>query len=199
MLYAKHRGFLSRLFGVTLFVLILFTGRSLEAFSVLADSCFFVGTILVGLASIGRIWCSLYISGYKDGRLIQEGPYSVSRNPLYFLNMIGGVGIGFATETLLIPALIIVGFAVYYPNMIREEEKKLLCKFGKQYEAYCLVTPKFFPKFSLFHAPETYIINTRLFSRDLLRSLYFIFFLGFLELVEAFQENGFLWLATKIL
>lgn len=198
MLYSEYRGLFSRLFGMTLFALILFTGRSLEAFSWLADSVYFLGAVLAGLASTGRIWCSLYISGYKDERLIQEGPYSVSRNPLYFLNMVGGVGIGFATETLLIPALIIVGFALYYPKVIREEEEQLLCKFGKQYEAYRSVTPKFFPKVSLYSAPATYLVNTRVFSRELLRSLCFIFPLGLLEVVEAFQENGLIWVATRI-
>lgn len=45
---------------------------------------FLLGTILVGIGSLGRMWCSLYIAGYKREQLIADGPYSMCRNPLYF-------------------------------------------------------------------------------------------------------------------
>ena len=66
---------------------------------------FFIGIILVGIASLGRLWCSLYIAGYKTDNLVTEGPYSMCGNPLYFFSFIGALGIGFASETLLVPVI----------------------------------------------------------------------------------------------
>ncbi len=42
--------------------------------------CF--GALLVGIASLGRLWCSIYIAGYKTDYLVAQGPYSMSGNPL---------------------------------------------------------------------------------------------------------------------
>jgi len=63
------------------------------------------GCVLAGAASLGRLWCALYIAGYKDGVLVTEGPYSLCRNPLYFCNLLGAAGVGLATETLLVALL----------------------------------------------------------------------------------------------
>src|SRR4030042_2465754 len=136
MYCARYRLGISRIFGISMLILVLFCGRSLENLPGIADTVFFIGVTLVSLATMGRLWCSIYISGYKNNRLIQEGPYSISRNPLYFFNMLGGVGLGLATETLTIPVIIILGFVIYYPNAIRQEEKDLIERFGKGYEEY---------------------------------------------------------------
>jgi hypothetical protein len=35
---------------------------------------------IAAVASLGRMWCSLYIAGSKDKELITNGPYSLCRN-----------------------------------------------------------------------------------------------------------------------
>ena len=40
------------------------------------------GILLILTAIVGRAWCSLYIGGRKKSELVQEGPYSLCRNPL---------------------------------------------------------------------------------------------------------------------
>lgn len=192
MFYSRYRLGLSRLFGLSTMVLALFCARSLESIAAMGETMYFFGVTFVALATVGRVWCSIYISGYKNDRLIQEGPYSISRNPLYLCNVIGGIGLGLATETLLIPILIAIAIAIYYPKVIQEEEKELKGHFGAEYEAYCLLTPRFLPHFSGYHAPETYNVNTRVLTRELIRSFLFIFGMGFLELVEALHAIGVL-------
>lgn len=54
---------------------------------------FLLGLLLVGVATVGRLWCSLYISGHENSELITTGPYSLSRNPLYFFSLPGFAGI----------------------------------------------------------------------------------------------------------
>jgi hypothetical protein len=136
--------------------------------------------------------CSLYIGGYKNTTLVTSGPYSISRNPLYFFSMIGGAGLGLATETLLIPVVIVILFLVYYPSVIRSEERRLLSLHGERFEAYRRNTPALFPKLSLLKEPETYMVYPKVFKRNIFRALWFIWLVGILEIIEAFHETGVL-------
>ncbi len=106
-------------------ILIISSSAWEDQFPVLSSVFFMVGILLVGIASLGRLWCSLYIAGYKTKKLITQGPYSISRNPLYFFSLLGAIGVGFASETLLIPFIIMIAFVLYYPSVIRCEEAKL--------------------------------------------------------------------------
>ena len=73
---------------VIILVLILSVSESAwegSAMPFVSSILFLMGAVLVGVASMGRLWCSLYIAGYKTEILVTEGPYSITRNPLYFL------------------------------------------------------------------------------------------------------------------
>lgn len=188
MFFSKYRAVISRLFGAFLLLLIVFSHRTLEDASAVADILFLAGAVMAGIATIGRLWCSIYISGYKDNCLIQSGPYSICRHPLYFFSFLGGLGLGMATETVTVPAIIILGFVLYYPQVINYEETNLRRIHGKEFENYCQRTPMFFPSFSLLQEPKEYVVNIDLFKRRLRNSLWFIWGLGLLELAEALQE-----------
>ena len=112
--------------------------------------------------------------------------------------MIGGAGLGLATETLLIPVVIVILFLVYYPSVIRSEERRLLSLHGERFEAYRRNTPAFFPKLSLLQEPETYTVNPRIFKRNIFRALWFIWLVGILEIIEALHETGVLPIYFKI-
>jgi protein-S-isoprenylcysteine O-methyltransferase Ste14 len=153
---------------------------------------FFLGAILVAVASLGRMWCSLYIAGYKDDKLITQGPYSICRNPLYLFSLIGVVGIGFATETLTFPIVFIVLFAFYYGFVIKSEEERLKKFFGIEFEEYKKKVPAFFPKFSSFAEPENYNVKPVVYRRHIFSALWFIWIIGILEVIEGMKEIGFL-------
>jgi protein-S-isoprenylcysteine O-methyltransferase Ste14 len=53
-----------------------------------------IGIALIVFCIIGRTWTSLYIGGRKNNKLVQYGPYSISRNPLYLFTFIGAAGMG---------------------------------------------------------------------------------------------------------
>jgi len=78
----RARIHISRIMAMILLVVILFTSSRWEGISSTSSVLFLIGCILVGIASLGRLWCSLYIAGYKNDTLVTLGPYSVSRNPL---------------------------------------------------------------------------------------------------------------------
>jgi protein-S-isoprenylcysteine O-methyltransferase Ste14 len=153
---------------------------------------FFLGIILVAIASLGRMWCSLYIAGYKDSKLITEGPYSLCRNPLYFFSMIGVIGIGCATKTFTIPILFIILFSSYYRFVIKSEEARLKQLFGAVFEEYAKTVPAFFPRFSTFYEPENYNVKPSVYRRHIFSALWFIWIVGIIEVIEGMKELGFL-------
>ena len=153
---------------------------------------FFAGMVLVAIATLGRMWCSVYIAGYKDRTLIMYGPYSVSRNPLYFFSMLGALGIGCCTETFTFPVLILVAMALYYPLVIRKEERRLREYFGEAFDEYRQRVPMFFPKLALFSEPETYTVKPAAYRRHMFSALWFVWIVGLIELAEGLKEIGWL-------
>jgi len=146
----------------------------------------------VGIASLGRLWCSLYIAGHKTRHLVTEGPYSLCRHPLYFFSFLGAVGVGLASETFTIPAIILAAFALYYPFVIRFEENKMRARHGQAYDEYCQNTPRFWPRWSRLSEPEEYSVYPKTFRKHLFSALLFVWMIGILELIEMFRELGML-------
>ncbi|HOM59992.1 MAG TPA: isoprenylcysteine carboxylmethyltransferase family protein [Anaerohalosphaeraceae bacterium] len=191
--YQQGRLILSRLFSGTVILLFAFTRNHWETKAeILTAALFLAGCILVAVATLGRLWCTLYIAGYKTRVLIEEGPYSLCRHPLYFFSFLGALGVGLATETLTIPLILAVIFAAYYPFVIRFEEKKMIAEHGRQYEDYRRQTPCFLPRWPLLKEPEEYLVHPCIFRRHLFQSLLFVWLVGILECLECLKEMGWL-------
>lgn len=192
-MYRQTRLNITRVFFGLLIVLLLVSDSKWESVSpIISALLFLAGCFFAGIASLGRLWCSLYIAGYKTKRLVTEGPYSISRNPLYFFSMLGGLGVGLATETFTIPVLILAGFAWYYPYVMRHEENKLREHHGDQFKAYFETVPRFWPKWSLLTEPEEYVVTPKTFKKHIFSALWFVWILGILELIEMFRELNLL-------
>jgi protein-S-isoprenylcysteine O-methyltransferase Ste14 len=160
----------------------------------LLDSCELLGFALLVIAALGRLWCLSYISGFKNEILVTEGPYSVVRNPLYVFNFVGTVGFGLAVENPVLAALLAVGFLVFYPSVVRREEATIAQQFGDSFARYCESTPRWIPRWSNFHEPETWTIVPRRFRAGLLSTMWFLW--AYL-LWEVFEEFGILeWLRS---
>ena len=189
---AKSRVIVSRIFGLLVLLLLLFTGHSFSQQGLIDFLFEIIGLFLLSICSIGRLWALMYISGNKRQELITDGPYSIVRHPLYVFSLIGAVGIGFASENLLVLALIIIFYLFYYPFTILAEEKKLTNKFGQAYLDYMKRTPRFLPKFSLYKEPQTYQVKAVSFVRNFTDGMWFIWIFLIMHLVEMLQDSGFL-------
>ncbi len=81
--------------------------------------------------------------------MLDEGVYSIVRNPLYLGNFFIGFGFTLASNFFLIfllPFYSLV-FFLYYYLIVREEESYLEGKFGERFIQYRKSTPAFFPNF----------------------------------------------------
>jgi protein-S-isoprenylcysteine O-methyltransferase Ste14 len=183
-LFVANRIRMSQLFVLLIMVLLAVSESRWER-TFMDAVLFLFGAVLVGAATMGRLWCSLYIAGYKEGTLITIGPYSISRNPLYFFSFVGAVGLGLATETFTFGVLFALWFALFYPAVIRGEEQRLREVHGARFADYARRVPRFFPRLSLLVEPDTYTVQPIKFRNHLLDALWFVWGLGLLELIEA--------------
>jgi len=189
---AKSRVVVTRIFGLVVLLLLLFTGHSFGQES-LTDLLFeVVGLFLLSICSVGRLWALMYISGNKKRQLVSHGPYSIVRHPLYVFSLIGALGIGLGSENVLVLGLIIIFYLFYYPFTILAEEEKLIHKFGQAYLDYMERTPRFLPKLSLYKQPETYVVKTSSFVRNLADGMWFVWIFILMHAIETVQDAGLL-------
>ena len=124
---------------------------------------------------MGRVYCSLFIGGRKNERVVQEGPFSVVRNPLYLCSLLAITGCAMQTGMISFVLLVVVAFALYYPRVVAKEEAFLAHRFGVEYEDYKRKVPRWEVDFSLWHAPEIVDIKLAFIWKTILdSSLFFI-------------------------
>lgn len=186
-----YRTRISQFVGALFVLLYTVSGKLLPAeHAALSGALFLLDCILVGAGAVGRIWCAQYIAGYKNGVLVREGPYSICRNPLYFFSLLGCIGVGLCTESLVLTLLLGALYALEYPLVIRSEEARLSRLFGAEYGQYVREVPRFLPDLSLYHEPVDYVVKPKVFRHAVRDVMWFIFAVGILECIEGIQEAG---------
>ena len=191
--YENWRLPVSRLASAVAVVFLLFSTNDWETGAAgVSTALFTLGMFLVAIGSLGRMWCSLYIAGYKDRVLITQGPYSMTRNPLYFFSTFGALGVGFCTETFTFPLVLLLAMILYYPLVVRKEENRLRQFFGSQFDDYAKRVPAYFPKLSLLSEPDTYTVKPLAYRRHMFSALWFVWIVGLLELAEGLKEIGWI-------
>lgn len=105
-----------------------------------------MGTVLILVGVIIRLWSGLYIGGHKNRELVTKGPYSLVRNPLYTGNLVSALGLMLMTQSLIVTLVVMLGLSVIYVATIRHEERKLEKLFADDYTLYCQSTPRIIPR-----------------------------------------------------
>lgn len=151
-----------------------------------------LGLGLIALCIVGRAWCSLYIGGRKKAEIVDRGPYSISRNPLYVFSFLGAFGVGAQTGSLTLAALFLMVTVLVFWFTVRREEAWLSEEFGLPYAAYVARTPRFGPDFSKWKDEEMLEIRPRFFLTTLLDGLVFLLAFPLFEGIDWLQKAGWL-------
>ena len=148
------------------------------------------GIALIVICIIGRTWCSIYIGGRKIYELVRIGPYSVSRNPLYFFSIIGAVGAGAQLGSIaLAVAAGVIAFVIFYA-VVQKEEKALVTRYGNEYREYLAQVPRFVPKISLWRDAPSVEVRPMLIRRTFVDACVFLLSIPLAEGFEYLHDAG---------
>lgn len=150
------------------------------------------GIAAILLAILGRMWCTLYIGGRKSAEVVRDGPYSVSRNPLYFFSAIGAIGVGAMIGSVTVAVLFGVLCYMAFHYVIMVEEDHLTRIFGEPYQAYLREVPRFFPSPGLYTDLDNVSVRPWALYRTFGDGLFFLAAYPFFEIIEHLQETGML-------
>lgn len=103
-----------------------------------------IGFFFIVVGMFFRAWTAGYIS--KDQHLATKGPYSLTRNPLYFGNFVLGLGIAIAGNNVYTYSIFFAFYLLFFPFLMVLEHRRLKVKFGREYEEWFKNSHSFFPK-----------------------------------------------------
>jgi protein-S-isoprenylcysteine O-methyltransferase Ste14 len=149
-----------------------------------------IGVALVLICIAGRMWSILYIGSKKNRELVTNGPYSMTRNPLYFFSTIGAIGTGVFVGSLVLT--LVLGLAVYLVLVATagREARHLEALFGDRYREYVRETPLFWPKPSIYREAGEVAFSPVALRRTFLDGLLFLLAFPAIEAIEYLKDAG---------
>ncbi len=149
-----------------------------------------IGIALIVIGIAGRLWSTLYIGGKKSATVVADGPYSITRNPLYVFSSIAAIGVGAQMGSITAAVGFGVACAAAFHLVILREEKFLSANLGAEYRAYVAAVPRFFPKPSLYREGDTAGFKPSFLLVTLLDGLVFLVAMPLFEIIDAAQLSG---------
>jgi protein-S-isoprenylcysteine O-methyltransferase Ste14 len=126
-----------------------------------------LGILLIVAGVLGRFWSVLYIGGRKNAEVMRVGPYSMVRHPLYVFSTIAALGFGLMLGSVVATALVAGSVFWILRDIATKEERFLAAAFGPAWDRYAAVTPRLWPKISLFQTPSTATFEVSTLRRNL--------------------------------
>ncbi len=118
-----------------------------------------------------RFWATLYVGGNKGKTLITDGPYSITRNPLYFGTLLIGASTVVFLQSISLLAALVVASSSYLFFTLRSERNRLRSHHGAAYDRYCERVPMLLPNVRLFKSPERIDLDVHCLRLEALRAL----------------------------
>jgi len=112
------------------------------------------GLALCALGQALRAWVLGQVPDGTSGQnekliatsLNTEGPYALTRNPLYLGNLCITLGLCLLAHDVWLLLLAALLFWLQYRPIIAAEEEFLRSRFGARYDAWCARVPRFWPR-----------------------------------------------------
>jgi len=158
----------------------------------------FLDVIGIAFILLGQLF-RLSARGYKtqhskEGQsLIQGGPYSVVRNPMYLGILLIGMGIVLMLFKWWVAAVLILVFILRYILLMLSEEKKLTVLFPSEYPQYCKRVPRILPSLSTIlkrEVSEYLPVKLRWIKREIGTILVVLLTVVFIELLRDILSKG---------
>lgn len=177
----------------------LVTGPGLPADSFALTLLAQIGTLFIAFGVIGRVWSILYVGGKKNSELVTEGPYSVTRNPLYLFSLAAILGICLVFGSLIGTAFFTLLAYLIFRYTAKQEALDLSHLFGEKYAEYSRRTPLFWPDFSLFRWGQVQVVSRNSLLVTIRDALFILAMIPFSEFIEHLRESGVLPMAISAL
>lgn len=112
---------------------------------------FLIASVIVATGAMIRTWGAAYLhadvvhdSNLRSERLVADGPFRYTRNPIYFGSLIAvfGAGLLFSRTGWILQTMIAIVFCY---RLIFREEKELFRTQGEGFAAYCRAVPRLMP------------------------------------------------------
>jgi protein-S-isoprenylcysteine O-methyltransferase Ste14 len=121
--------------------------------------------------AVFRFWATLYIGGRKGRMVVCQGPYSITRNPLYFGTLLMALAFCVRLESVPLLCGIAMATVVYLCTTIRSEERRLRSKLGEPYREYCRRVPRLWPRPSLFRTDAAVELDVACLAKEFWRAV----------------------------
>ena len=174
------------------FLLFALSGSSYTDDSVMPRVIGGGGVLLIIVCIVGRTWSSFYIGGRKGVELVNIGPYSIMRNPLYFFSITGAAGVGAQVGSVAVAlACAFISYLVF-SVVAQHEERLLLRKHRGQFASYLRRVPRFMPSISLWRDEPSVMIYPRRVVMTFADALIFLLAIPLAHICESLQSAGVL-------
>lgn len=149
-----------------------------------------LGMLLIVAGVLGRFWAILYIGGRKNRTVMQDGPYSVCRHPLYLFSTIAAVGFGLMLGSFVL-AFVFGGLVLLILSATaRREEARLRQTYGAAYDDYARRVPMILPNPALFRTEGNMTFSVSHLRTNLNDALVFLLLIPFADFMEWLKETG---------
>ena len=153
------------------------------------------GVLFILTGIVGRTWCSMYIGGQKLSRLVTEGPYSLTRNPLYVFSAIAAFGLGAQLGSVVLALLCATATIAIFLLVISHEEKALAERFPIEFALYKAHVPRLMPAFGAWRDAEEIPVRPALVYRTFWDATFFLLAVPVLKVLESLREA---WLTMPV-
>ncbi len=173
--------------GIAIFTV---TGSRAPSGSTTHEMIEWIGIVAIVVCIVGRSWSSMYIGGRKVAELVTEGPYSVTRNPLYLFSILGAAGVGAQTGSVVAGlAFGALAWAVFYLVAL-QEERVMAARHPAEFSTYAASVPRFWPTLALWHDVATLTVRPANVVRTFGDALIMLLAIPLAETFDALQETG---------